>query len=176
VTAIRESCGPVEVGVSTAAWIGDDAPEEIASWIEPLPDMASVNLSERRHLEVMGALLWRGVAIEAGVWSVADVDALARSGLMDRCLRVLVEAQPGADQVAQAAAIDAALDDAPVDLPRVHHGEDDGTWDVVRRALALGHDVRIGLEDTETLPDGMPARSNAELVAAVQALGPATAG
>jgi uncharacterized protein (DUF849 family) len=170
VTAIRDECGLVEIGVSTAAWIGVDAPEEVASWIDPVPDMASVNLSEPRHLEIMGALLWRGVGIEAGVWSVDDVEALAHSGLVDRCLRVLVEAQPGGDQVAQVTVIDAALDAAAIELPRVHHGEDAGTWDVVRRALALGHDVRIGLEDTATLPDGTPARSNAELVAAVRAL------
>jgi uncharacterized protein (DUF849 family) len=170
VGAIREACGPVEVGVTTAEWIGPDGPEEIAAWIDPLPDMASVNLSEVRHLEVMGALLWRGVAIEAGVWSVSDVEALAHSGVADLCRRVLVEAQPGPDQVAQAEAIDAALDEADIALPRVHHGEDAGTWDVVRRALALGHDVRIGLEDTATLPDGTPAGSNAELVAAVRAL------
>jgi uncharacterized protein (DUF849 family) len=174
VGAIREACGPVEVGVTTAAWIGDDRPEQIAAWIDPLPDMASVNLSESRHLEVMGALEWRGVAIEAGVWSPADAEALARSGLVDRCLRVLVETQPGADQVEQAAAIDAALDAAGIALPRLHHGEDAGTWDVLRRAVALGHDVRIGLEDTATLPDGTPARDNGELVAAARALGATT--
>jgi len=31
---------------------------------------------------------------------------------------------------------------------------------VLRQALALGRDVRVGLEDTLLLPDGTPARGN----------------
>jgi uncharacterized protein (DUF849 family) len=36
---------------------------------------------------------------------------------------------------------------------------------VVQRAIARGHGVRAGLEDTTVLPDGQPARDNASLVA-----------
>jgi uncharacterized protein (DUF849 family) len=41
---------------------------------------------------------------------------------------------------------------------------------VLRRAVAAGRDVRIGLEDTLALADGSPASGNAELVASAVAL------
>jgi uncharacterized protein (DUF849 family) len=44
------------------------------------------------------------------------------------------------------------------------------TWAVLRRAIAAGHDIRVGLEDTLVLDDGSPAAGNAELVAAAVAL------
>ena len=52
----------------------------------------------------------------------------------------------------------------------MHHGFGIATWDVVRRAKALGHGWRIGLEYTLVLPDGRVAASNAELVSAALAL------
>jgi uncharacterized protein (DUF849 family) len=38
-------------------------------------------------------------------------------------------------------------------------------WGLVAAALALGGNVRVGLEDNFYLPDGTMARSNGELVA-----------
>ena len=73
-------------------------------------------------------------------------------------------------RVATAQAIDAALDAAGIAAPRVHHGFGLATWDVLRRAKALGHGWRVGFEDTLVLPDGRPAASNAELVSAALAL------
>jgi len=40
------------------------------------------------------------------------------------------------------------------------------TWPVLRAALRLGRDIRVGLEDTVVLPDGRPASGNRELVEA----------
>ena len=54
--------------------------------------------------------------------------------------------------------------------PRLHHGYGLATWHVLRAAVALGRDIRVGLEDTVVLADGTPATSNAELVAAAVAL------
>jgi uncharacterized protein (DUF849 family) len=48
----------------------------------------------------------------------------------------------------------------------VHHGYDAGCWALNRRALARGHGIRTGLEDITLLPDGQPARDNADLVSA----------
>ncbi|CAM5583039.1 3-keto-5-aminohexanoate cleavage protein [Streptomyces tanashiensis] len=56
-------------------------------------------------------------------------------------------------------------------LPVLLHGEEDGAWPVLRLARRLGAGARIGLEDTLLLPDGTPARSNAELVTAALAYG-----
>jgi uncharacterized protein (DUF849 family) len=172
VAAIRAACPEVELGVSTGEWIAADVPAAIATWRDPLPDMASVNLSEARHAAVMHALLARGIAIEAGIFSVDDVPLLVATGLAARCRRILVEIDSAAgDQAAQAAAIDAALDEAGVDgVPRLHHGHDAGTWDVLREAVGHGIDVRVGLEDTTVLPDGAHASANGPLVAAAIAL------
>jgi uncharacterized protein (DUF849 family) len=74
------------------------------------------------------------------------------------------------DATAHAAAMEAALIDAGVDLEQVHHGEGIASWAVNRRALARGHGIRTGLEDTPVLPDGRLAAGNGELVAAAAGL------
>jgi uncharacterized protein (DUF849 family) len=170
VAGIRAACPGLPVGVSTGEWIMPDLAARVAAiggWSEP--DFASVNLSEDGHSEVMAALRDAGVGIEAGVWTVDDVGALERSGFADHLVRVLIE--PG-DRDGEAATltaweIDAALDAAGIDAPRLHHGRDMATWSVLRRAIGVGRDVRIGLEDTLALADGTPATGNPELVAAV---------
>ena len=48
----------------------------------------------------------------------------------------------------------------------MHHGYDLATWDVIRAAVAMGQDFRVGLEDTTVLPDGRVAAGNGDLVAA----------
>jgi uncharacterized protein (DUF849 family) len=50
-------------------------------------------------------------------------------------------------------------------VTRVVHGQGIAGYDVLRRALADREHVRVGFEDCVRLPDGTPARSNAELVA-----------
>jgi len=58
----------------------------------------------------------------------------------------------------------------PLALPLVVHGHERTTWSVLRWAVAHGHAIRIGLEDTLTLEGGQPARDNAELVASARRL------
>jgi uncharacterized protein (DUF849 family) len=43
-------------------------------------------------------------------------------------------------------------------------------WGLIAAALALGGDVRVGLEDNFYLPDGAMARSNGDLVAKARAM------
>ena len=43
-------------------------------------------------------------------------------------------------------------------------------WSLVAAALALGGNVRVGLEDNFYLPDGTMARSNGDLVARARAM------
>jgi uncharacterized protein (DUF849 family) len=173
VGVLHEAVPGIPVGVSTGAWIVPSPRErstEVASWTAP--DMASVNLSEEGHAEVMAALLAAGIGIEAGLATVADGEALGESGFGDRLVRVLVEPRDHdpAAAVRRAAEIDAALDANGIPAPRVHHGYGEATWEVIARAIRLGHGARAGLEDTLTLPGGTPARGNAELVAAAAAL------
>jgi uncharacterized protein (DUF849 family) len=173
VRAVQAACPGVPVGVSTGEWIEPDVAARVAAVrVWHAPAMASVNLSEDGHVEVMGALVAAGVGIEAGTWHVDDVAALAASGFAAALVRVLIE--PGEEDpaaaLANAQAIDAALDAAGIAAPRVFHGFDAATWAVVRWARARGQGWRIGLEDTLTLPDGRAAASNAQLVSAALAL------
>ncbi|PRH78509.1 hypothetical protein C6N75_14500 [Streptomyces solincola] len=163
----------VPVGVTTGAWAEPDPVrrvERVRSW-SVLPDLASVNWHEPGAEEVAAALLERGVRVEAGVWSgTAGARLLAASPLAPRVARVLVEvvdADPAtAPDTARALLADPAL--ASVRAPLLLHGEDGGAWPVLELAVALGLDTRVGLEDTLLLPDGAPARSNAELVTAAR--------
>jgi uncharacterized protein (DUF849 family) len=173
VCAVQAVCLGVPVGVSTGAWIVPDVGARVAAirlW--EAPAMASVNLSEQGHADVMAALVASRIGIEAGLWQVEDVAALHASGFADALTRVLVEPQEEdpAAAVATAQALDDALDAAGIAAPRVHHGYGLATWDVLRRARAVGHGWRVGLEDTLVLPDGRTAASNSELVSAALAL------
>jgi uncharacterized protein (DUF849 family) len=64
----------------------------------------------------------------------------------------------------------AAVDAAGIEAPRLAHGYDAATWTVLPRAATAGLDIRVGLEDTLTLPDGSLAAGNGELVAAAARL------
>jgi len=83
-----------------------------------------------------------------------------------------VETQdPGAAAaLAGAAAMDEVLDAAGIGTPGLYHGDGPATWAVISEGLRRGRDVRVGLEDVLTLPDGSPAGGNAELVATVVAM------
>jgi uncharacterized protein (DUF849 family) len=59
---------------------------------------------------------------------------------------------------------------AGIRLEQVHHGYGMACWRVNRRALDRGHGIRTGFEDITQLPDGKPARDNADLVAAAAGL------
>ncbi|MFF9865614.1 3-keto-5-aminohexanoate cleavage protein [Streptomyces sp. NPDC013953] len=172
-TALRDAVA-VPVGVTTGAWAEPDPArrvERVRSWTV-LPDHASVNWHEPGAEEVAAALLERGVGVEAGVWSGTDgARRFLASPLASRVTRVLAEVtDPGPSTAeATARALLTRLGDAR-GVPVLLHGEDGGAWPVARLAVQLGLDTRIGLEDTLYLPDGRPARSNAQLVAAVSAL------
>ncbi|MBV9095660.1 MAG: 3-keto-5-aminohexanoate cleavage protein [Streptosporangiaceae bacterium] len=173
VAAVRAAVPGTPVGVTTGLWaVGGDPGRRMAlvsRWTGPdTPEFASVNLSEPGAAELAAQLGELGIAVEAGVWSAADADRLAASGFGGQVLRVLIEPRdlvPSA-AVAAAAAAEAALDRHGLDAPRLHHGYAEATWHVLRAAVRLGRDIRVGLEDTTVLPDGRQAGGNAELVEA----------
>src|ERR1700710_901596 len=72
----------VAVGVTAGTWIGgnlDGRLRQISGWREV--DHAKVNVSEPGFERVMELLATKGIGVEAGVSTVADVLALSRSGL-----------------------------------------------------------------------------------------------
>ena len=166
--AIRAACPGVPVSLTTSADIEGDPRrrlELVAGWTE-LPDLVTANQGEDGIVELCEHLIGRGVGIEAGLLELADAHAFVRSGLADRCVRVLMEpldADPG-DAAAHAAAMEEVVTAAGIALEQVHHGDGIASWAVNQRALDRGHGIRTGLEDTTVLPDGRLAPDNAALV------------
>ncbi|MFD8993965.1 3-keto-5-aminohexanoate cleavage protein [Streptomyces abikoensis] len=174
VTAVRAAAPGIAVGVTTGAWI-TAGPEERAALVRSwavVPDHASVNWHEDGADLVAGALRDKGVGIEAGIFSGTDGAARFRSSpFAGRVVRVLAEVTDRAPRTAPATA-EGLLRDLGDGLaaPVLLHGSDGGAWPVLRMAVGLGLDTRIGLEDVLHTPDGTPAADNAALVRAALAL------
>jgi uncharacterized protein (DUF849 family) len=159
--AVRATCPGIPISLSTSADIEPHPRrlESIAHWTE-LPDLVTANQGEEGITELCDLLIARKVGIEAGLLHLDDAHQFVRSGLADRCVRVLVEpldADPAA-AVVHAAAMEQVLADAGVTLEQVHHGDGVATWHVMTRAVERGHGIRAGLEDTTKLPDGAGSR------------------
>jgi uncharacterized protein (DUF849 family) len=166
----------VPFGVSTGAWIIADPEERLAvirHW-SVFPDFVSINFDEAGAAELADMLLERGVGIEAGVANRHAAEQLLRSGLADRCLRIMFEPRQQTTAGAMEAVTEAEslLDAAGVRAPRLLHGVDSTAWTLLEVAGDRGYASRIGFEDTLTLPNGEQARTNGDLVrAALQRLG-----
>ena len=172
--AIRQRCPGLPISLTTSATIVADPQErlrQVAAWTE-LPDLITANQGEPGCVTLCNTLLLRGVAIEAGLLTLADAHAFIQSGLAPQCRRVLLEPLDEDPDAAlrHAEAMEGALAAAGITLEQVHHGYEAGCWAVNRRALSRGHGIRTGFEDVTVLPDGSPARDNAALVAAAVAL------
>src|SRR5688500_5963129 len=168
VAAVRAAVRKTPVGVTTGAWIVPAADERralVAAW-DVLPDFASVNFHEEGAEELASLLVEKGVGVEAGLCDAAAAARFVGSGLAMRALRVLIEPQetdlPAA--LRTVAEIEAALDAAGVETPRLLHGTDATAWGLIAEAARRGYDSRIGLEDTLAREDGAEAAGNAALV------------
>ena len=175
--AVRAACPGIPISLSTSQDIEADPRRRlqlVAGWTV-LPELVTANQGERGIIELCELLLARGVGIEAGLLCLADAHAFVAAGIAGRCTRVLLEpldAGP-AGAVAHAAAMEQVLAAADIALDQVHHGDGVATWRVMKRALARGHGIRAGLEDTTVLPDGSAPAGNVELVRAAAAMLPA---
>jgi len=168
--AVRERCPGVPLNMTTFADIEPDPRrrhELVTGWTV-LPDLVPANQGEDGIDDLVTALAGRGVGIEACLLSVDDARRLVGRGSWSQFERVFLEpTETDVDAaVGTAAAMEQVLADAGCELEQVHHGVGAATWAVVSRAAARGHGVRVGLEDTDVLPDGRPAEDNAALVAA----------
>ena len=180
VAAVRTACPGIPVGVATGDWIEPNfsrRKELIGLWgslpEERRPDFASVNFSEEGALEICVELLAAEVGVEAGLWSARDARLLIQSGLAERCTRLLIELvhQRTTEEARLAAQeIEDVLDTASTRISILLHGEGPVAWPMLAYALEKGYDARVGLEDTLTMPDGSPARDNAQLVGVAQRL------
>jgi uncharacterized protein (DUF849 family) len=171
VAALRAAVPRLPVGLSTAESIDPDPfarAAAIGSWRQR-PDFVSVNLWELGWPGLVRAALHAGIAVEAGLSTPADAEELARSPFTHQIVRALVEVQGGADDARSISELIAP------EVPQLWHGYGERTWEVLTAAAHAGVDMRVGFEDTLVLPDGSPASSNAQLVAAaVQLVEPAS--
>ncbi|HMA23520.1 MAG TPA: 3-keto-5-aminohexanoate cleavage protein, partial [Gemmatimonadaceae bacterium] len=91
--AIRARCPGTPISLTTSATIVRD-PEErfriVEAW-EEMPDLVTANQGEPGIVALCELLLSRGIAIEAGLLSGEDALKFVRSGLADRCRRILIE-------------------------------------------------------------------------------------
>ena len=172
-TAVREACPGLDVGISTAANIEPDIALRLAAieaWTV-LPDYVSVNLAEPHIEQVIAALVKRGVGLEVGVWTPEDARRLLAMPNVT-WLRLLLE--PWETDPVQANAvvdeIEAALKGALPEVPRLLHGTDGAVWSLLERAAKSGYASRVGLEDTLLLPTGEFAPGNVALIEAARAL------
>ena len=142
------------------------APAPITEWTE-LPDLVSLNLTEEGWRELADAARRardrdRGRRVER---PRGAEDLARRAALQVR--RVLVEPR---SENAERGGRDGATRSTPrstraaMPAPRLHHGVGPATWAVLDAAVPRGHEIRIGLEDVLTLPDGRRAPDNAALV------------
>ena len=171
---VRAVCPGVPISLSTSATIEPD-PERrlalIAAWME-FPDFVTANQGEEGILELCELLVARGIRIEAGLLSLDDARAFVASRIEPRCVRAMVEPldPDPQDAVTHAEAIEQMLAEGGVQLEQIHHGDGIASWAVNRRAVARGHGIRTGLEDTTVLPDGRVASGIGELVAVAASL------
>jgi uncharacterized protein (DUF849 family) len=169
VAAIRAAAPGLPVGLTTSSELDPDPfarAAAVRAWRQA-PDFVSVNLSELGWAGIVRAAVHAGIAVEAGLATPEDADELARSPFAHQVVRALVEVERGADEAR------AIAERIPPEVPQLWHGYGERTWEVLPVAIEAGHAVRVGLEDVLVLPDGRPAQSNAELVAAAVALGAA---
>ncbi len=167
VDAIRAAAPRLPIGLTTSSDVDPDPfarAAAVRAW-RKAPDFISVNVSELGWAGIVRAAVHAGIAVEAGLSNPDAADELARSPFAHQVVRALVEVEGGVDE---ARAIARAI---PPAVTQLWHGVGERTWEVIRAAIAAGHQVRVGFEDVLLLPDGRAAQSNAELVAAAVAFG-----
>jgi uncharacterized protein (DUF849 family) len=173
--AVRAAVPGVPVGLTTGASAAPGPAERIElvrGWTVR-PDFASVNWHESGSPELAETLLGIGVGVEPGLWQPAAASAWRGWPRRADCLRVLLEVTedlPPGDAVAAARLLLTALGPDTGGIPVLLHGEGTSAWPVFGVAVREGLQARMGLEDSLVLPDGSPARGNADLVTAARAL------
>lgn len=169
VTALRAAIPSTPFGVSTHFGIVGDAEQrhdQVVEWTV-LPDFASVNFNEPGSVALAELLIDKGVGVEAGLFDAEATVTCVDSGLAPRCLRLMMEPRGGDLEAAVRSVneMEAVLDAAGVDRPRLLHGSRATAWPLIEVAAQRGYDTRAGLEDMFDLADGSTARDNTEIVA-----------
>jgi uncharacterized protein (DUF849 family) len=168
VLLVKRISPDIQIGISSGDWIEPDLEKRksyINSW-ENVPDFISVNMIEDNAIEISEFLVSKGVLIEAGLNEKRAAEIFAGSNLEKDCCRVLIEPEPEeldpAIQVINE--IEKVLDRSDIKIPRLLHGFNSVSWDILREAKRRGYDSRIGMEDTIYLENGEMVKGNLELI------------
>ncbi|MBI1933052.1 MAG: 3-keto-5-aminohexanoate cleavage protein [Ignavibacteriales bacterium] len=168
VELVKNISPEIQIGISSGDWIEPDLEKRkshIKDW-ENIPDFISVNMIEDNSIEISKLLISKGIKIEAGLNEKKAAEIFVESELINNCYRILIEPEPeeinSAIQVINE--IEQVLNNHNVECPRLLHGFNMVTWEILKEAKLRGYDSRIGMEDTIYLENGEMVKSNLELI------------
>ncbi len=161
--------------------------------LRDLPEIASVHVRSpdperpahreeaRQIIEALDVAGVRPAPVAASLDGLGDLEALSDDALLGRApfltIALGAERSESPDLMAgtpnNVLRMIAAADSALAQLPIVAAGHDGSSPAVQAVAAAAGAHIRVGFEDSITLPDGSPASSNAQLVEHAVRLGAA---
>ena len=168
VSLVKSISPEIQLGISSGDWIEPDLAKRkshIKGWIN-IPDFISVNIIEDDAIEISELLISKGVKIEAGLNEKKAAEKFVESGLYKDCFRILIEPEPEKlnEAIECINEIEEVLNKNGVEVPRLLHGFNSVSWEILREAKRRGYDSRIGMEDTISLENGEPVKSNLELI------------
>jgi uncharacterized protein (DUF849 family) len=168
VSLVKKISQELQIGISSGDWIEPDLEKRkshIRKWTI-IPDFISVNMIEENAVEISKLLMAKGVKIEAGLNEKKAAEIFARSDLVKGCYRILIEPEPEefGSAIEVVNEIEKVLNRHKIEIPRLLHGFNAVSWDLLREAKRRGYDSRIGMEDTIYLENGKMVKSNLELI------------
>ena len=117
-------------------------------------------------IEILKVLMSKGIKIEAGLNETKAAEIFAESDLVNDCFRILIEPEP--EEIDAAIEIineiEKVLNKYKIEIPRLLHGFNAVSWEILKEAKKRGYDSRIGMEDTIYTGDGEMVKSNLELI------------
>jgi uncharacterized protein (DUF849 family) len=168
VSLVKNISSDIQIGISSGDWIEPDLEKRksyINAW-ENIPDFISVNMIEDDAIEISKLLISKGVKIEAGLNEKRAAELFAESDLVKDCYRILIEPEPEVlnSAIETINEIENVLDKHKIKIPRLLHGFNAVSWEILKEAKKRGYDSRIGMEDTIYTEDGVMVKSNLELI------------
>lgn len=168
VTTVKNISPEILIGISSGDWIEPDLEKRksyIKEWLN-IPDFISLNIIEDHAFEISKLLISKGVKIEAGLNEKKAAEIFVESDLVKDCYRILIEPEP--EEINSAIEtineIEEVLNNHNVKIPRLLHGFNSVSWEILKEAKKRGYDSRIGMEDTIYLENGTMVKSNLELI------------
>ncbi|MBZ0201161.1 MAG: 3-keto-5-aminohexanoate cleavage protein [Ignavibacteriaceae bacterium] len=168
VSRVKNISSDILMGISSGDWIEPDFEKRksfIKSW-RNIPDFISVNMIEDNAIEISNLLISKGVLVEAGLNERKAAEIFAESSLRKGCCRILIEPEPEVfnPAIETVNEIEDILNLCNIKIPRLLHGFNSVSWEILREAKKRGYDSRIGMEDTIYLENGKKVTSNLEIV------------